>query len=277
MRLGFVSDLAVEKREIAQRLGLGIELIAGTENDPFDLFDPSPERALAVREDLERRKVPVLTILFGADYIRYCDNRGVRAADLIARLVEHSRIFGTGVVTMNAWVPEGLRESEALGYYKKTWSEIARVAEDGGIRVAIENCPHDLRNVAYSPAMWERMFDAVPSEAIGLEYDPSHLVWLGVDYIQALRDFAGRVYAFHAKDTQVFRDKLARGGYPSVGWWRYRIPGHGEVNWKAVFVELEDTGYAGDVIIEHEDPLFEGIHFEKGLAKGAGFLRKWVC
>jgi len=150
-------------------------------------------------------------------------------------------------------------------------------ATDRGVQVAIENCPHGGHNIANSPTMWQRMFDAVPSEAIGLQYDPSHLVWQGIDPIAPIHEFASRIYAFHAKDTQLDNEILKREGILGSGWWRYRVPGYGQIDWQRIFGALADIGYKGDVVIEHEDPVFENELFEQGLRLGLRHLRKFFA
>ena len=97
---------------------------------------------------------------------------------------------------------------------KRRWSLLAKAAEDRGVRIAFEPWPgsitgygpYEWYNSAVTPEMWERLFDAVPSKALGLEYDPSHLLWQQVDYLRAVRDFGDRIYHVHAKDTKIDRD-----------------------------------------------------------------------
>lgn len=124
--------------------------------------------------------------------------------------------------------------------------------------------------------MWEKMFNLVPSEAIGLEYDPSHLIWEGIDPVGPIREFGNRIFAFHAKDTEVLPDVLRRVGILGEGWWRYRIPGWGQVDWKGIFQALAEIRFDGDLIIEHEDPTFTGEQFQQGLRLGLRHLRKFV-
>jgi sugar phosphate isomerase/epimerase len=144
-------------------------------------------------------------------------------------------------------------------------------AGERGVRLVIENCPmeswHPDRypgNLAYSPELWEWMF----SLGLYLNYDPSHLVWLGIDPVAALRPYVDKVLHVQAKDTQV--DPAARTRYSvlgktverrhpaDAGWWRYRVPGLGEVDWRRVIDTLYEGGYDGVVAIEHEDPVWQG-------------------
>ena len=115
---------------------------------------------------------------------------------------------------------------------------------------------------------------------LGLAYDPSHLVWQFIDPYLPLREFGHKVMHVHAKDTQVLRDTLQDVGIEGQGWWRYRIPGWGEMNWTRIISDLSESGYGGVISLEHEDPVWEGAE-EKGthaLRLGRDFLRSiWEC
>lgn len=148
----------------------------------------------------------------------------------------------------------------------ETWRPIVKHAEACGINIGIENCPMIFtndewpggKNLATSPALWKRLFDDLSSERIGLNIDPSHLIWLHIDYVRCIRDFAKRIYHVHAKDTRIDGDKLYEQGIMGLGWHTPKIPGLGDVNWGAFFSALTDTGYNGPVCIEVEDRAFEG-------------------
>ena len=108
-----------------------------------------------------------------------------------------------------------------------------------------------------------------------MEMDPSHLAWLGIDYVKAVRDFGTRIFHVHAKDTEVDHDKLHTNGIYTPGWWRYRIPGMGDIDWDKFFTALLETGFDGGVAIEHEDPVFEGERGEEGLHRGYLYLSRF--
>ena len=164
-----------------------------------------------------------------------------------------------------------------MARFELVFGPIAKAAEDMGLRVAFENWPgmwgdipwHSV-NLAWSPRNWTEMFSRVPSVALGLEFDPSHLVWQGIDHITALKDFKSRVYHSHAKDTEMLMDNVRREGILGIhhNCWRYRIPGYGQINWAEYIAALVEIGYDGGVAIEHEDPVFSGDRFEEGLVRG---------
>jgi sugar phosphate isomerase/epimerase len=272
MGLGFVALPNEEKIGFAQEAGFdGIEVILGRWMGAGN--DMTAENGKKAKNLLDKHSVKPLTVQLGEDY-----TQDPKPADRMKKTIEVAKIVGTKVVTVNAWIPKGLKVEEKYEYYRKLWTEIARMAEDAGVRVGIENCPHGGVNLGNCPAAFRRMFELVPSKAIGLEFDPSHYIFQFMDYLPAIREFGDRIYAFHAKDTQIMRDRLNGTGiygdqWLSQDWWRFRIPGYGDADWKAIFIALSDVKYDGDIIIEHEDPTYGG---DEGLRRGCKFLRNFV-
>jgi len=131
-------------------------------------------------------------------------------------------------------------------------------------------------NIATGPLGWEALFKAFgPGAPVGLQFDPSHLVWQFMDPIQAARDFADHIYDVHLKDTEILWHVLKRAGIQSVDnvrWWRFRIPGAGSIDWKAFFTVLEEVGYQGAMNIENEDafyyPAYDGANFTEQYKRG---------
>jgi sugar phosphate isomerase/epimerase len=115
-------------------------------------------------------------------------------------------------------------------------------------------------NIATGPVGYSALFRAFgDSPHLGLQYDPSHLVWQMMDPIQCARDFADKIYDVHLKDTEIMWPVLRRVGiHPLDGtrWWRFRLPGSGSIDWKAFFTVLMEAGYKGAMNIEHEDAFY---------------------
>ena len=152
--------------------------------------------------------------------------------------------------------------------FEQTWKPLIALAEENDIRIGIENCPMFFtddewpggKNLAFSPAIWQRMFESIPSGHFGLNYDPSHLIWLQIDYAQPLVDFAHKLFHVHAKDVRLDRDRLNQVGIlanPSE-YHTPKLPGMGDVDWGRFFSTLTDTGYEGAVCVEVEDRAYEG-------------------
>jgi sugar phosphate isomerase/epimerase len=155
-----------------------------------------------------------------------------------------------------------------LEAFARVWPPIVRYAKELGIKIAIENCPMLFsadewpggKNLATSPAIWERMWEIIPDSNFGLNLDPSHLVWQMIDSERVVRDFAPRIFHVHAKDLMIDREGLYEHGILSagIGWQVPRMPGLGEVDWRVFFSALYRASYDGPVVIEHEDRRFEG-------------------
>jgi sugar phosphate isomerase/epimerase len=175
-----------------------------------------------------------------------------------------------GVTTVGTFIgnDQALPISENLKLFRRVWPELVAYAGERGVTIAIENCPMLFsgdewpggQNLAWSPAIWDDMFDAIPDANFGLNLDPSHLVWLQIDYLRVIDDYADRIVHVHAKDMEIDRDGLYRHGTLSggIGWQRPRLPGLGEVDWRRFLSALYRVGYDGTVSIEHEDRAFEG-------------------
>jgi sugar phosphate isomerase/epimerase len=159
-------------------------------------------------------------------------------------------------------LPENFRE------FRKVWPRLVDHAESRGVKIAIENCPMLFSydewpggtNLAATPAAWDEMFSIVDSPSFGLNLDPSHLVWLMIDYERVVRDYAAKILHVHAKDLEIDREGLYRNGTISLGmgWQVPRLPGLGEVRWDRFVSALYRVGYDHVVSIEHEDRSFEG-------------------
>jgi sugar phosphate isomerase/epimerase len=115
-------------------------------------------------------------------------------------------------------------------------------------------------NIGTGPVGWEALFKAFKdSPYVGLQFDPSHLVWQFMDPVQAARDFVDKIYDVHLKDTEIMWHVLRRTGIQppaNVRWWRFRVPGYGSVDWKGFFSVLADAGYTGAMNIENEDEFY---------------------
>ncbi len=151
--------------------------------------------------------------------------------------------------------------------FLKTWKPLIAYAEANGVKIGIENCPMSFtrdewpggKNLATSPAIWRRMFNDIPSANFGLNFDPSHFVWQGMDYVKVLREFKDKLFHFHAKDARVDHDRLNDVGllaFPAQ-YHTPKLPGLGDVNWSKLFSVLAEV-YDGPVCIEVEDRAYEG-------------------
>jgi sugar phosphate isomerase/epimerase len=178
----------------------------------------------------------------------------------------------------------GLSRAENFGYLVESFGELVPVLEENDAHLVVEGWPGP-GALCCTPEGYRALFRELPSEAMGINYDPSHLIRQGIDPIRFLREFGDRVFHVHGKDTELLSENLYEYGHeqpPTFGKpfrygamaWRYTIPGHGMMRWGAALGILESLGYAGCVSIELEDATFNGAEeMEKlGILQGIRFL-----
>ena len=162
--------------------------------------------------------------------------------------------------------------AENMSEAEEVFAPLVQHAGEKDVTLVVENCVMEgwhpdgyPGNLAYSPELWEWMF----SLGLYLNYDPSHLVWMGIDPVAALRPYVDRIPHAQAKDIELFPERRNRYGWPGravnravdpweTGWWRYRVPGLGDVDWRRVVDVLYEGGFDGVLSIEHEDPVWGG-------------------
>ena len=170
-------------------------------------------------------------------------------------------------------VPENQSQpiADSLAIFRETFPAIAAACEQAGVRMVLEGWPGPAPHyptLGCTPEVLRAMFAAVPSPALGVNYDPSHLVRLGIDYLRLLEEFKPRIYHVHGKDTALlpearylyghFRPALDEPPSFSGGAWRYCVPGAGVVDWGRIAAALAQVGYDGCVSIELEDADYWG-------------------
>ncbi|HJZ58904.1 MAG TPA: sugar phosphate isomerase/epimerase [Gemmataceae bacterium] len=198
-------------------------------------LDPSPEHRSAVVEHLKRV---------------------IRAAPRI------------GVKVVNTFVGRDWRKNleENFTQFLEVWPPIVAEAQAAGVKIGIEHCPMLFsndewpggKNLAINPQLWRQMFAACPGGTLGLNFDPSHLVWQFIDCARAIREFGPNLVHVHAKDERIDHDRLFEVGVLGLGWHKPKLPGLGDVKWGEFFAALTDVGYNGPVCIEVEDLAYEG-------------------
>lgn len=164
--------------------------------------------------------------------------------------------------------------AQSLDRVVDLFGPLVELAEKNNVRLCFENCPL-MGNIAISPVLWKKIFERLPSDHLGLAYDPSHLVWEMIDPYTPLLEFKDKIFHVHAKDTAIDRVKLARTGIlTDFSWWSYRIPGRGELDWRQLLGQLIADGYDGTISLEHEDAAYEGSveAVENGLLDGKAWL-----
>lgn len=207
--------------------------------------------------------------------------------DHLKKVIAAAGAMGVGLVNTFCGGDAKLNLEENWKEAEKVWPEIIAFARDKGVKIAFENCPMIFsydewpggHNIAYSPYIWRRIIETWKGE-VGMNYDPSHLVWQMIDQGRFVREFGKHMFHVHAKDLMIDRDGLYERGILSagIGWQIPRMPGLGEVDWSGFFSALYHAGYDGPVIIEHEDRRFEGTDeaVKRGFLLARDVLRPYV-
>jgi sugar phosphate isomerase/epimerase len=272
VRLGFYTTYSRDTAEFAHKVGFrSLELSAwpGTTLDADKVTD---KEIGEIRKDLASKDIEISALGYYPNYFDPDEKERQHARGYFLKLLDLAVRMDQKVIATFVGRDPSKTVAENLPLFKDLFARFCDEAEKRGIRIAIENCPMQDRktlqgtNIAYSPEIWSAMFDLVPSRALGLEIDPSHMVWLGIDYVAAVRNFGDRIYHVHAKDMEIDNDILSRTGiygqaFGDVsgfghGWWRARTPGWGEVDWPKFISALIEVGYQGNIDIEHEDDVF---------------------
>lgn len=194
------------------------------------------------------------------------ERRNVYAEHLI-KLIDAADFLGIGKI--NTFVGRDKNKSidENFELFSEIWQPLVQHAESKKVKIGIENCPMIFtadewpggNNLAISPVIWRRMFNEIKSDYFGLNYDPSHLLWMKMDYIKPLYEFKDKLFHIHLKDARVYQDKLDEVGILAapLDFHTPKLVGLGDIDWGAFISALHDVGYEGALCVEVEDRAFE--------------------
>ena len=179
---------------------------AGVTHIDVDSFDPGE-----VRDILDRHGLEISSLAYYPNNLHPDDAHREEVNGHLRKVVDAAAALGVEVVGTFVGNDKDRPLTENLERFRRIWPDLVRHASDQGVKIAIENCPMIFsedewpggNNLAWSPAIWEQMFEAIPDESFGLNLDPSHLVWLMIDYERAVYDFADRIFHVHAKDLEI--------------------------------------------------------------------------
>jgi sugar phosphate isomerase/epimerase len=232
----------------------------------LDVTNFTKDQAARVQDLVRRHNVKISGLGYYPNPLDPDPNHRRVVADHLRRVIDAAGLLGLSVVNTFIGRDPHLSVEANWPQVRSVWPELVRHAESARIQIGIENCPMLFskdewpggKNLAVSPSIWTALFEALPSSHLGLNFDPSHLVWQHIDYVRCVREFGRRIVHVHAKDTRIDADKLYAVGSLGLGWHTAKIPGLGDVNWGALFSALTDVGFQGAVCIEVEDRAYEG-------------------
>ncbi|WNI14560.1 sugar phosphate isomerase/epimerase family protein [Actinacidiphila sp. ITFR-21] len=237
----------------------------------IDVLGLTEQRADEVRTLFDKHGLTLSALAYYENNLHPDEARRSEIAAHVRANVDAARLLGVDYVGTFIGRHTGLSVKENLALAARELPPLVEYAGERGVRIIIENCVMEgwhpdgyPGNLAYSPELWEWMFDL----GFYLNYDPSHLLWLGIDPVAALKPYVDRIPHAQAKDAQL--DPRARDRYGSFGravaredgwdsgWWRYRVPGLGDVDWRRIVDTLYEGGFTGTLSVEHEDPVWSG-------------------
>ncbi|MFM8985703.1 MAG: sugar phosphate isomerase/epimerase family protein [Planctomycetia bacterium] len=231
-----------------------------------DVASLSPARATEIRSLCDRHGVAISGLGYYPNMLDPDPAVSRPAVEHFLRVIDAAATLGVG--TVNGFVGRDWTRTVDDNWprFLDTWRPIVRHAEAAGVRIGIENCPMLFtrdewpggKNLLTTPAIWRRAFADIGSPALGLNYDPSHLVLQDMDPLAPLAEFRERLFHLHAKDVRIDRQALAEVGrfdFP-LRWHQPRLPGYGEIDWSRFMAEVMRVGYDGPVCIEVEDDTF---------------------
>jgi sugar phosphate isomerase/epimerase len=215
------------------------------------------------------------------------DSRRQRHWQLLTETIRTASRLRVPAVSCRVGRNPALRIGECIAAWGRLAAEAIAAAQDGGVRIAVENSPlvgwqaEDLPgNLAFAPELWEKLFTHAHSDAVGLNFDPAPLVWLEVDYIEAVTAYAESIVHVRANDVEVFADRRSDCSVlrPNGGWWRRRLPGHGQVAWPRLISRLQENRYDGALSIACDDPVLSDSPemVRRGLVFGRRFLERYI-
>ncbi len=283
MKLGFVSailDQSTFEEMIDTASDLGFQCVevacwpvgkaerryAGVSHINVDELDDA--RIAYIRDYCAKKKVEISSLAYYPNTMDGDLEKRAVAVEHLKKVIATSKRLGVGMVTTFIGRDQTKTVEENLELVREVWPPIVALAEEQGVRIAIENCPMLFgadqwpggQNLMTTPAIWRKVFEILPSKNLGINYDPSHFVWQMIDYIKPIYEFKDKIFHVHYKDIKLYPDKLDQVGtmaYP-LEYMSPKLPGLGDVDWGKYVSALTDIRYDGYTCIEVEDKAFEG-------------------
>jgi len=234
----------------------------------IDVTDLSRENIDSIQNLLKEKDVSISGLGYYPNPLEADQKRADYYIEHIKKVIDAASRLG--LKNINTFIGRDHQKNveDNFAKFKEIWPPVVRYAEEKNVKIGIENCPMFFsndewpggKNLASSPAIWRRMFEEIPSDNFGLNYDPSHLVWQFMDYIRPIYEFKDRIFHVHIKDAKVMREKLNDVGILAapLSFHSPKLPGLGDVNWGKFFSALTDIGYDGCACVEVEDRSYEG-------------------
>lgn len=303
MKIGFVSTILADKTfeemvNIASDLGYSCVEVAcwpkgsadrryaGVSHIDVDSLDENGSEHII--RYCKKKDVEISALCYYPNYLeKNLDRRKIIVSHLY-KVIDAAKKLGVSTVTTFLGRIEDQTIEVNLQEMVKVWRPILDYAGKLKIKIAIENCPMLFdggqwpggQNLFTTPSIWRRVFDLLPDEHLGINYDPSHFIWQQMDYLKPIEEFKNRIFHVHFKDIKLYLDRLNQVGvmgYP-LDYMSPKLPGLGDVNWAKFVSALKDIRYDGYACIEVEDKAFEnsGEDILKSLILSKRYMDQFV-
>ncbi len=233
----------------------------------IDVENTSPEYIQYVKDYCAQHGVEISSLAFYPNTMDGDLEKRQANIDHLKKVINMSALLGVNMVTTFVGRDQNKTVEANLELVKEIWPPIVKLAEERGVKIAIENCPMLFgadqwpggQNLFTTPKLWREIFAILDSDNFGINYDPSHFVWQQIDYIKPIYEFKDKIFHAHCKDIKLYKDRLNDVGmmaYP-LEYMSPKLPGLGDVEWGKFVSALTDIGYDGFICVEVEDKAFE--------------------
>lgn len=232
----------------------------------IDMADLTKEHAAYLLDYAKQRQVHISGIGYYPNPLSENTAQAETAVNHIRACIKGAQMLGVDVVNTFIGRNRSRNMEENIKIFESIWPDIITFAEQHHVKIAIENCPMYFKdewpcgdNLACAPSFWNLMFEKINSPCLGLNYDPSHLVWQRMDYTKPIYSYRHKLFHFHIKDARFYQEKYDAMGIfaPPSSYQSPKLPGQGDIDWGKVIAALNDIGYQGAVVLEIEDRAYE--------------------
>lgn len=254
----------------------------------LDVSNFSTDNAQTVQAYCKEKSVEISALGYYPNLLTPDLDEALVCINHLMKTIDASAMLGVNMVTTfigNDWTKS---VDDNWPRFKQVWGPILDHAASRKVYIAIENCAMYFtadewpagKNLAHSPEIWRRMFSEFDTEYFGLNYDPSHFIWMRMNHLKPLREFMPRIHHAHAKDVRLDQERLDQVGIlaPPLSYHDPCIPGRGEIDWGVYIRTLIEEGFDGAFCIEVEDSDYEQTLFDRkrALIESAEHLRQFL-
>lgn len=211
------------------------------------------------------------------------EEKDIETLKAFEQVIDAASLFETDIVSGFTGRLRDKAIDESIEQFKKIWSPLAERAQKNGVRIAFENCDMGGTwhtgdwNIAHNPTAWQMMFEAVPCDNLGLEWEPCHQMVSLIDPMPQLREWVDKIFHVHGKDATIHWDVINKYGIHNAmhKFAYHRTPGFGDSNWTAIISDLRAGGFTGSIDIEGwHDPVYKDDLEMTGQVHALNYLKQ---